>query len=126
MRDLIEHLSSFSLSPASFSYIRGVPAAVDLAAMRDAIQRLGGDVDAINPLVPADLVIDHSIQVDFSRGPDALVKNEEMEFQRNHERFAFLKWAATSFSNMLIVPPGSGIVHQVWQAMEKKGSNQMK
>lgn len=96
-----------------FCLFSGVPAAVDLAAMRDAIQRLGGDINSINPLVPADLVIDHSVQVDFSRAPDALMKNQEMEFQRNHERFAFLKWAAEAFSNMLIVPPGSGIVHQV-------------
>jgi len=91
----------------------GVPAVVDFAAMRTAMARLGGDPSKINPLVPADLVIDHSVQVDFSRGPDALEKNEEMEFHRNGERFAFLKWGAKAFNNMLIVPPGSGIVHQV-------------
>lgn len=91
----------------------GVPAAVDLAAMRDVIKRLGGDINKINPLVPADLVIDHSVQVDYSRTADALQKNQDVEFQRNYERFAFLKWAANAFSNMLIVPPGSGIVHQV-------------
>lgn len=96
-----------------FCIFRGVPAAVDLAAMRDAIKRLNGNIDEINPLVPADLVIDHSVQVDFSRTPDALIKNQDMEFHRNSERFAFLKWAATAFSNLLIVPPGSGIVHQV-------------
>eukprot|EP00922_Rhytidocystis_sp_ex-Travisia-forbesii_P061702 GHVS01091398.1.p1 GENE.GHVS01091398.1~~GHVS01091398.1.p1 ORF type:complete len:845 (-),score=109.57 GHVS01091398.1:379-2913(-) len=91
----------------------GVPALVDLAAMRDAMDRLGGDPGKINPLVPVDLVIDHSVQVDFSRSRDALAKNEDMEFERNSERFAFLKWGASSFRNMLIVPPGSGIVHQV-------------
>ena len=91
----------------------GVPAVVDLAAMRDAMARMGGDPSRINPLVPVDLVIDHSVQVDFSRSPDALEKNQEVEFQRNSERFAFLKWGAKAFDNMLIVPPGSGIVHQV-------------
>lgn len=91
----------------------GVPAAVDFAALRDVMSRLGGDVDLINPLVPADLVIDHSIQVDVSRNTTALEKNQEMEFERNRERFEFLKWAAKAFQNLLIVPPGSGIVHQV-------------
>jgi len=91
----------------------GVPAVVDLAAMRDAMKRLGGDPTKINPLVPADLVIDHSIQVDYARTPDAAQKNQELEFERNHERFQFLKWGATAFENFLIVPPGSGIVHQV-------------
>ena len=91
----------------------GVPAVVDLAAMRDAMARMGGDPSRINPLVPVDLVIDHSVQVDFSRSPDALEKNQAIEFSRNSERFAFLKWGATAFDNMLIVPPGSGIVHQV-------------
>ena len=91
----------------------GVPAVVDLAAMRDAMARMGGDPARINPLVPVDLVIDHSVQVDFSRSPDALEKNQAIEFARNSERFAFLKWGATAFDNMLIVPPGSGIVHQV-------------
>jgi aconitate hydratase len=91
----------------------GVPAVVDLAAMRDAITRLGGDPDKINPLVPVDLVIDHSVQVDVARSPNALHANMEFEFGRNKERFAFLKWGATAFKNMLVVPPGSGIVHQV-------------
>jgi len=91
----------------------GVPAVVDFAAMRDAMARLGGDPKKINPLVPADLVIDHSVQVDFARTPDALKKNQDMEFHRNNERFSFLKWGAQAFNNMLIVPPGSGIVHQV-------------
>jgi len=91
----------------------GVPAVVDLAAMRDAVSKLGGDVKKVNPLCPADLVIDHSVQVDYARTKDALANNLSKEMQRNHERFAFLKWGSKSFSNFLIVPPGSGIVHQV-------------
>jgi aconitate hydratase len=91
----------------------GVPAVVDLAAMRDAVKRLGLDPMKINPLCPVDLVIDHSIQVDVARTPDALQKNEEIEFNRNFERFEFLKWGQTAFENFQIVPPGSGIVHQV-------------
>ncbi|XP_063902804.1 cytoplasmic aconitate hydratase-like [Zophobas morio] len=91
----------------------GVPAVVDFAAMRDAVKELGGDPEKINPSCPADLVIDHSVQVDFARSPNALKKNEELEFERNQERFTFLKWGAKAFNNMLIVPPGSGIVHQV-------------
>lgn len=91
----------------------GVPAVVDLAAMRDAMKRLGGDENKINPLCPADLVIDHSIQVDVARTSDALDRNEEIEFNRNKERFQFLKWGQSAFENFLIVPPGSGIVHQV-------------
>ncbi|CAH0557624.1 unnamed protein product [Brassicogethes aeneus] len=91
----------------------GVPAVVDFAAMRDAVKTLGGDPKKINPICPADLVIDHSIQVDFIRTTDALQKNQDMEFERNKERFMFLKWGAKAFNNMLIVPPGSGIVHQV-------------
>eukprot|EP00922_Rhytidocystis_sp_ex-Travisia-forbesii_P015762 GHVS01023512.1.p1 GENE.GHVS01023512.1~~GHVS01023512.1.p1 ORF type:complete len:950 (-),score=97.16 GHVS01023512.1:130-2979(-) len=91
----------------------GVPAVVDLAAMRDAMSRLGGDPAKINPLVPVDLVVDHSVQVDFSRSPEALDKNQSIEMERNRERFAFLKWGATAFNNMTIIPPGSGIVHQV-------------
>ncbi|KAK7095904.1 cytoplasmic aconitate hydratase-like isoform X2 [Littorina saxatilis] len=91
----------------------GVPVVVDFAAMREAVKRLGGDPHKINPICPADLVIDHSVQVDVSRSADALEKNQELEFERNKERFAFLKWGAQSLQNMLIVPPGSGIVHQV-------------
>lgn len=91
----------------------GVPAVVDFAAMRDAVNSLGGNPDKINPICPSDLVIDHSVQVDFVRSADALQKNEQLEFERNKERFTFLKWGAKAFRNMLIVPPGSGIVHQV-------------
>ncbi|XP_032675195.1 cytoplasmic aconitate hydratase-like isoform X1 [Odontomachus brunneus] len=91
----------------------GVPVVVDFAAMRDAVKKLGGDPDKINPICPSDLVIDHSVQADFTRSTDALKKNEDIEFERNKERFMFLKWGAKAFENMLIVPPGSGIVHQV-------------
>jgi aconitate hydratase len=91
----------------------GVPAVVDLAAMRSAVARLGGDPERINPLVPVDLVIDHSIQVDFFATPDALTRNTEMEFQRNRERYEFLKWGQKAFSNFRVVPPMTGIVHQV-------------
>ncbi|KAL1461392.1 hypothetical protein WDU94_013294, partial [Cyamophila willieti] len=93
--------------------LTGVPAVVDFAAMRDAVKALNGDPQKINPICPSDLVIDHSVQVDFSRSSSALEKNENIEFQRNGERFKFLKWGAKAFRNMLIVPPGSGIVHQV-------------
>ncbi len=91
----------------------GVPAVVDLAAMRSAVARLGGDPKKINPLVPVDLVIDHSIQVDFFATADALNRNTEMEFQRNRERYEFLKWGQKAFSNFRVVPPMTGIVHQV-------------
>nr|XP_018896839.1 PREDICTED: cytoplasmic aconitate hydratase-like [Bemisia tabaci] len=91
----------------------GVPAVVDFAAMRDAVKSLNGDPEKINPICPSDLVIDHSVQVDFVRTSDAAEKNEQLEFERNKERFTFLKWGAKAFQNMLIVPPGSGIVHQI-------------
>src|ERR1700690_2875835 len=91
----------------------GGPAIVDLAAMRAAVARLGGDPKSINPLVPVDLVIDHSVQVDFFANADALQRNTEMEFQRNHERYEFLKWGQKVFSNFRVVPPMTGIVHQV-------------
>jgi len=91
----------------------GVPAVVDLAAMRDAVNRLGGDPSKINPHVPVDLVIDHSVQVDKFNSPDALEFNLNKEFERNKERFVFLKWGAKAFRNLTIVPPGAGIVHQV-------------
>jgi aconitate hydratase len=91
----------------------GVPAVVDLAAMRSAVARLGGDPKKINPLVPVDLVIDHSVQVDFFGTADALNRNTEMEFLRNRERYEFLKWGQKAFSNFRVVPPMTGIVHQV-------------
>ena len=91
----------------------GVPAVVDLAAMRSAVARLGGDPKKINPLVPVDLVIDHSVQVDFFATADALNRNTEVEFRRNRERYEFLKWGQKAFSNFRVVPPMTGIVHQV-------------
>ncbi|XP_019737179.1 cytoplasmic aconitate hydratase [Hippocampus comes] len=91
----------------------GVPAVVDFAAMRDAVIKLGGDPEKINPVCPADLVIDHSVQVDFNKKSDSLQKNQNLEFERNRERFQFLKWGSQAFRNMRIIPPGSGIVHQV-------------
>ncbi len=91
----------------------GVPAVVDLAAMRSAVAKLGGDPKTINPLVPVDLVIDHSVQVDFFATADALNRNTEMEFLRNRERYEFLKWGQQAFSNFRVVPPMTGIVHQV-------------
>jgi aconitate hydratase len=91
----------------------GVPAVVDLASMRDAMQELGGDPDKINPLQPAELVIDHSVQVDNYGKPDALNLNTKLEYQRNTERYQFLKWGQKAFSNFKVVPPGTGIVHQV-------------
>ncbi|CAN0901022.1 Aconitate hydratase 3, mitochondrial, partial [Linum grandiflorum] len=91
----------------------GVPAVVDLACMRDAMKKLGSDPKKINPLVPVDLVVDHSVQVDVARTENAVQANMEHEFRRNKERFAFLRWGASAFQNMLVVPPGSGIVHQV-------------
>ncbi len=91
----------------------GVPAVVDLAAMRDAIKTLGGDPERVNPLVPAELVIDHSVQVDEFGAVGALAANTLLEFQRNRERYAFLKWGQTAFRNFSAVPPGMGICHQV-------------
>ena len=91
----------------------GVPAVVDLAAMRDAMADLGGDPAKINPLVPAELVIDHSVQVDDFGTRDAFARNAELEFERNQERYAFLRWGQDAFDNFAVVPPDTGIVHQV-------------
>ena len=91
----------------------GVPAVVDLAAMRDAMQQLGGDPDRINPLQPAELVIDHSVQVDSFGSDTAMDLNSELEYRRNQERYSFLKWGQNAFSNFKVVPPDTGIVHQV-------------
>ncbi|MDD5460253.1 MAG: aconitate hydratase AcnA [Methylococcales bacterium] len=91
----------------------GVPALVDLAAMRDAMKKLGGDPKKINPLIPCDLVIDHSVQVDYFGKANALPLNEAVEFQRNAERYEFLKWGQAAFQNLRVVPPSTGIVHQV-------------
>ncbi len=91
----------------------GVPCIVDLAAMRDAMAAMGGDATAINPLQPVELVIDHSVQADYFGSRDALAKNTDLEFERNRERYAFLKWGQAALSNLRVVPPGTGIVHQV-------------
>src|SRR5579872_1691708 len=91
----------------------GVPAVVDLAAMRSAVARLGGDPQRINPLVPADLVIDHSVQVDAFGSTLAFDRNVDLEYSRNRERYTLLRWAQQSFHQFRVVPPGTGIVHQV-------------
>ena len=91
----------------------GVPAVVDLAAMRDAVVNMGGDAQKVNPLSPVDLVIDHSVMIDFFGTDDALDKNMEVEFERNGERYGFLRWGQNAFNNFRIVPPGAGICHQV-------------
>jgi len=91
----------------------GVPAVVDLAALRDAMAKMGGDPKRINPLIPVDLVIDHSVQVDFYGSGRSLLDNMELEFSRNRERYEFLRWAQSAFENFRVVPPATGIVHQV-------------
>src|SRR3569832_54821 len=107
----------------------GVPAVVDLAAMRNAMQKLGGDAEKINPLVPVDLVIDHSVIVNFFGDNKAFAKNVVEEYKQNQERYEFLKWGQKAFSNFSVVPPGTGICHQVnleylsqtvWTKKEKK------
>jgi aconitate hydratase len=109
----------------------GVPAVVDLAAMRDAMKQLGGDPQKINPLVPVHLVIDHSVMVDEFGNPRAFEKNVEFEYQRNSERYEFLKWGSQAFDNFKVVPPGTGICHQVnlehiaqvvWTAPDQNGA----
>jgi len=91
----------------------GVPAVVDLAAMRDAMKAMKGDPEKINPLAPVDLIIDHSVQVDFFTGRDAFKKNVAMEYERNGERYSFLRWGQQGFDRFRVVPPGTGICHQV-------------
>lgn len=112
----------------------GVPAVVDLAAMRDAMKNLGGDPRKINPLVPVDLVIDHSVIVDEFGTPRAFDRNVELEYQRNGERYRFLKWGQTAFENFSVVPPGTGICHQVnleflsqtvWTRKDVAGGNEV-
>ena len=104
---------AFTPSRVLLQDFTGVPAIVDLAAMRDAMKRLGGDPKLINPLQPAELVIDHSVQVDEFGSPKAFGLNAELEFLRNKERYAFLRWGQKAFHNLAIVPPDTGIVHQV-------------
>uniref|UniRef100_UPI002620090D aconitase family protein n=1 Tax=uncultured Pluralibacter sp. TaxID=1490864 RepID=UPI002620090D len=91
----------------------GVPAVVDLAAMREAVKRLGGDTAKVNPLSPVDLVIDHSVTVDNFGDDDAFAENVRLEMERNHERYVFLRWGQQAFSRFSVVPPGTGICHQV-------------
>ena len=104
---------SFTPSRVILQDFTGVPAVVDLAAMRDAVVQLGGDADSINPLSPAELVIDHSVQIDRYGSADALDLNNKIEFQRNRERYSFLRWGQGAFENFRVVPPNTGIVHQV-------------
>ena len=104
---------AFSVARVLLQDFTGVPAVVDLAAMRDALGDLGGDPRKINPIQPADLVIDHSVQVDQFAGPQALQNNMELEYDRNGERYAFLRWGQKAFRNFRVVPPGTGICHQV-------------
>jgi aconitase A len=104
---------SFTPARVIMQDFTGVPAIVDLAAMREAMQRLGGNADEINPLAPAELVIDHSVQVDSYGTPNALAENNRIEFERNAERYAFLRWGQSAFRNFKVVPPNTGIVHQV-------------
>ena len=104
---------SFTPARVIMQDFTGVPCVVDLAAMREAITRLGGDADKVNPLAPAELVIDHSVQVDEYGTAQALANNNRIEFARNGERYAFLRWGQTAFRNFKVVPPNTGIVHQV-------------
>jgi aconitate hydratase len=103
----------FNLARVVMQDFTGVPAVVDLAAMRAAAKRLGGDPKKINPLIPVDLVIDHSVQVDYFGSLDALKLNADVEFERNQERYEFLRWGQQAFSNFRVVPPATGIIHQV-------------
>ncbi|HSG96560.1 MAG TPA: aconitate hydratase AcnA [Woeseiaceae bacterium] len=104
---------SFTPARVVLQDFTGVPAVVDLAAMRDAVVKLGGSADDINPLSPAELVIDHSVQIDHYGAANALDLNTKIEFQRNKERYSFLKWGQQAFDNFKVVPPSTGIVHQV-------------
>lgn len=103
----------FKVSRVILQDFTGVPLLVDLAAMRSAMRRLGKDPKLVEPVVPVDLVIDHSLQVDFAGSPDAWRNNIEIEFARNRERYTFLKWATQAFANLRVIPPGIGIIHQV-------------
>src|SRR5215468_3760083 len=107
------HEIAFTPARVILQDFTGVPCIVDLAAMRDAIVRLGGSADRVNPLNPAELVIDHSVQVDEYGSPQALAANTAIEFARNRERYAFLRWGQSAFRNLAVVPPSTGIVHQV-------------
>src|SRR5580698_11002136 len=108
-----EHEVSFRPARVLMQDFTGVPAVVDLAAMRDALAKLGADAAKINPLVPVDLVIDHSVMVDYFGSEAAFLLNADLELQRNRERYAFLRWGQTAFQNFRVVPPDTGIVHQI-------------
>jgi aconitate hydratase len=112
-RGKVEHEIAFRPARVLMQDFTGVPAVVDLAAMRDAMVALGGDPDKINPLVPVDLVIDHSVVVDFFGSNKSLGQNVKREYEQNQERYRFLKWGQQAFSNFAVVPPGTGICHQV-------------
>jgi aconitase A len=112
-KGLPDHEIAFTPARVIMQDFTGVPCIVDLAAMREAIVRLGGDAERVNPLAPAELVIDHSVQVDEYGAANSLEHNNEIEFQRNGERYSFLRWGQTAFSNFKVVPPNTGIVHQV-------------
>src|SRR6201987_1165733 len=107
------HEIAFTPARVILQDFTGVPCVVDLAAMRAAITRLGGDAELVNPLAPAELVIDHSVQVDEYGKPGSLAANNRIEFERNGERYAFLRWGQSAFRNFKVVPPNTGIVHQV-------------
>src|SRR5438552_5350556 len=109
----VEKEIAFRTSRVLLQDFTGVPAVVDLAAMRDAIVRLGGDAERINPLQPVDLVIDHSVQVDEYGTEAAYFLNTKLEFERNRERYLFLRWGQSALKNFRVVPPGTGICHQV-------------
>ena len=108
-----DHEIAFTPSRVILQDFTGVPCVVDLAAMREAIVRLGGDAERVNPLAPVELVIDHSVQVDEYGTPGALAANTRIEFSRNAERYAFLRWGQSAFRNFAVVPPSTGVVHQV-------------
>jgi aconitate hydratase len=113
VKSAVQREISFAPARVLLQDFTGVPAVVDLAAMRDGIVRLGGDPNRVNPLQPVELVIDHSVQVDYFGQPNAFQLNAELEFSRNKERYAFLRWGQDAFSNFRVVPPDTGIVHQV-------------
>ena len=107
------HEIQFTPSRVVMQDFTGVPCIVDLATMRDAVKELGGDPEVINPQVPADMIIDHSVQIDKYGVADALQQNMDIEYQRNGERYQFLRWGQQAFRNFRVVPPGTGIIHQV-------------
>src|ERR1700757_4713293 len=109
----LDHEIAFRPARVLMQDFTGVPAVVDLAAMRDAMTSLHGDTAKINPLVPVDLVIDHSVMVDSFGNPRAFQINTDLEYQRNKERYEFLRWGSHAFANFRVVPPGTGICHQV-------------